>query len=114
MENADNYKVVCFGEVLWDILPSGSVPGGGDGVMMCYNGHEYLHNGYEADGVDTAGSGDAFPAGLISKLPDHASLSDAPEFASGPDAFIATQKGACPGYDVEKIQDKIKDRVLHS
>jgi len=23
-----NHKVVCFGEVLWDILPSGAVPGG--------------------------------------------------------------------------------------
>ncbi len=28
MENIDNHDVVCFGEVLWDILPSGAVPGG--------------------------------------------------------------------------------------
>lgn len=28
MENKVNNKVVCFGEVLWDILPSGAVPGG--------------------------------------------------------------------------------------
>lgn len=28
MEDAKNHKVVCFGEVLWDILPNSSVPGG--------------------------------------------------------------------------------------
>lgn len=28
MESKSIYPVVCFGEVLWDILPSGAVPGG--------------------------------------------------------------------------------------
>jgi fructokinase len=28
MENEKNKNVVCFGEVLWDILPAGAVPGG--------------------------------------------------------------------------------------
>lgn len=28
MQSGNNHKVVCFGEVLWDILPSGAVPGG--------------------------------------------------------------------------------------
>ncbi len=28
MENSNSSGVVCFGEVLWDILPSGPVPGG--------------------------------------------------------------------------------------
>jgi len=28
MENMDNHRVVCFGEVLWDVLPTGAVPGG--------------------------------------------------------------------------------------
>lgn len=28
MESSSQYQVVCFGEVLWDILPSGAVPGG--------------------------------------------------------------------------------------
>ena len=28
MEPSSQYPVVCFGEVLWDILPSGAVPGG--------------------------------------------------------------------------------------
>jgi fructokinase len=28
MDNINKHEVVCFGEVLWDILPSGAVPGG--------------------------------------------------------------------------------------
>src|SRR5882672_1601310 len=28
MDNTDKHKVVCFGEVLFDIFPSGAVPGG--------------------------------------------------------------------------------------
>ena len=28
MSNNNIHKVICFGEVLWDILPSGAVPGG--------------------------------------------------------------------------------------
>jgi len=28
MVKKDDYKVVCFGEILWDILPTGAVPGG--------------------------------------------------------------------------------------
>src|SRR5215210_5874429 len=28
MEPSSQHRVVCFGEVLWDILPSGALPGG--------------------------------------------------------------------------------------
>ena len=28
MENVSPYQAVCFGEILWDILPTGTVPGG--------------------------------------------------------------------------------------
>src|SRR5215218_10575653 len=28
MQSSSQYPVVCFGEVLWDILPSGPLPGG--------------------------------------------------------------------------------------
>lgn len=85
---------------------------GGDGAMMYYNNHEYLHKGYNVDVVDTVGSGDAFLAGLISKLLDKASPVDALEFASGLGAFIATQKGACPDYEVEKIYELLKAQVI--
>jgi fructokinase len=28
MESSTNYRVVCYGEVLWDVLPTGALPGG--------------------------------------------------------------------------------------
>ena len=39
MENPQNHKVVCFGEVLWDILPSGAVPGGAP-MNVAYHLHK--------------------------------------------------------------------------
>ena len=83
---------------------------GGDGAIMYYNGQEYLHNGYNVTVVDTVGSGDAFLAGLISKLLDNASPADALEFASALGAFIATQKGACPAYDITAIDDILREK----
>ncbi len=39
MESKINHKVVCFGEVLWDILPSGAVPGGAP-MNVAYHLHK--------------------------------------------------------------------------
>lgn len=39
MGNIQNHKVVCFGEVLWDILPSGAVPGGAP-MNVAYHLHK--------------------------------------------------------------------------
>jgi len=43
MENARDHKVVCFGEVLWDILPSGEVPGGAP-MNVAYHLHKQHKN----------------------------------------------------------------------
>jgi fructokinase len=37
--NTNSHKVVCFGEVLWDILPSGAVPGGAP-MNVAYHLHK--------------------------------------------------------------------------
>ena len=37
------HKVVCFGEVLWDILPGGAVPGGAP-MNVAYHLHKQLKN----------------------------------------------------------------------
>ncbi len=85
---------------------------GGDGAMMYYNGKEYLHKGYKVEVVDTVGSGDAFLAGLIAKVLDGATPMEALEFASGMGAFIATQKGACPEYNVNEIYNLLKTGIV--
>ena len=43
MENNNDHKVVCFGEVLWDILPTGSVPGGAP-MNVAYHLHKQQKN----------------------------------------------------------------------
>jgi fructokinase len=43
MENVKGHKVVCFGEVLWDILPSGAVPGGAP-MNVAYHLHKQQKN----------------------------------------------------------------------
>jgi fructokinase len=83
---------------------------GGNGSIMYYNGHEYTHDGYEIDVVDTVGSGDAFLAGLLSKFLEKAQPQDALEFASALGAFIATKTGACPTYAVAELAEFIDDR----
>ncbi|HSN59309.1 MAG TPA: carbohydrate kinase [Ferruginibacter sp.] len=76
---------------------------GGDGAMICMDGKMHRHNGYKVDVVDTVGSGDAFLAGLLSKLLEKATLEEALDFASRLGAFIATQRGACPAYETGAI-----------
>lgn len=43
MQKIQDHKVVCFGEVLWDILPSGAVPGGAP-MNVAYHLHKQNMN----------------------------------------------------------------------
>jgi fructokinase len=85
---------------------------GGEGAMLYYNGSRYLHKGYKVKVRDTVGSGDAFLAGLMAKLLDHASPVEALEFASGLGAFVATCTGPCPQYEVREIYHLLKAGVV--
>lgn len=78
---------------------------GGDGAKLYYNGNAYTQNGFKVTVADTVGSGDAFLAGLLAKLLDNASPADALEFASRMGAFVATQKGGCPSYDMKQVEN---------
>ena len=55
--------------------------------------------------ADTVGSGDAFLSGLLGKLLVKESPEEALEFAIRMGAFIATQKGACPDYNIENVRN---------
>jgi fructokinase len=80
---------------------------GGDGAILFLNGDVVKHTGFVVDVVDTVGSGDAFLAGLLSKLLDGANTEDALGYASSLGAFIATQRGACPEYNLEDVKNLI-------
>jgi fructokinase len=83
---------------------------GGDGAIFYYNGQGYVQKGFKVEVVDTVGSGDAFLAGLIAKLLENAPPVEALEFASSLGAFIATQTGACPDYNVSAINNLIRNK----
>lgn len=83
---------------------------GSDGAALYMSGNLYDHPGFSVEVKDTVGSGDAFLAGLLSKLMEHALPQDALEFANGLGAFVATKTGACPPYAIADVLDLIKEK----
>jgi fructokinase len=86
---------------------------GENGSLLLMNGEITRHSGFKVAVVDTVGSGDAFLAGLLSQLLDNADSETSLEFASGLGAFIATQTGACPEYEVEEVKELIQNNMVN-
>jgi fructokinase len=82
------------------------------GAILFIDGKIYSHPGFAVTVKDTVGSGDAFLAGLLSKLMDKELPQDALEFANGLGAFIATKTGACPQYNLAEVLEMIKEKQL--
>jgi fructokinase len=76
---------------------------GGDGAVVNDKGLVYRHPGFRVTVADTIGSGDSFLAGFLHQLLLGASTDKALEFASGIGAFMATQHGACPNYQLSQV-----------
>ena len=76
---------------------------GGDGALINHKGAIYRHAGFKVEVADTIGSGDAFLAGFLHQILNGATVENALTFASGTGAFIATQAGACPQYEISQI-----------
>jgi len=56
---------------------------------------------------DTCGSGDSFLAAFLAKKFDNASPETSMIYANGLGAFVASQEGACPAYDISKLESFI-------
>lgn len=80
---------------------------GGDGALINDKGVIHNHPGFKITVADTIGSGDSFLAGFLHQLLNGASVENALVFASGIGAFIATQSGACPQYEIAQITELI-------
>ncbi|HYO20780.1 MAG TPA: PfkB family carbohydrate kinase, partial [Flavisolibacter sp.] len=76
---------------------------GSEGALICQSGELFHHKGYKVTVADTVGSGDAFLAGYLYKTANGSEPADALAFANALGAFIATQAGACPEYDVTSV-----------
>lgn len=82
---------------------------GGGGAILFMDGNVSKHKGFKVDVMDTVGSGDAFLAGLFSKFIEQATNEEALAFASGLGAFIATQRGPCPDYELQDVYTLINN-----
>lgn len=80
---------------------------GGDGAVVLHNGNVIRHDGYRITVADTIGSGDAFLAGFLHQTLSGMGIADALNFASAVGAYVATQFGGCPTYNVAQIHDLI-------
>ena len=83
---------------------------GGEGAILFIDGNIFSHPGFSVNVKDTVGSGDAFLAGLLSKMMDNKPPGEALEFANGLGAFIATKTGACPQYNLEEVLEMIEQK----
>lgn len=80
---------------------------GADGAIVNEKGKLYRHPGFAVSVADTIGSGDSFLAGFLYQLLIGSTVRDALDFASGIGAFIATQSGACPDYEISQVTNLI-------
>ena len=76
---------------------------GADGALFKVGNTLYSHEGYQVIVADTVGSGDSFLAGVIFQLLDHIPHEHILDFANKLGAFITTQKGACPIYNLNEV-----------
>lgn len=81
---------------------------GGEGATY-FNGEKFFnHPGFKVKVADTVGSGDSFLAAFLSKYFNNAEPEECLEFACKMGAFVASQTGGCPKYEVENGEIKSK------
>jgi fructokinase len=84
---------------------------GSEGAILNLGSTFHDHSGYTVKVIDTVGSGDAFLAGIVSKLIDRAPPQEVLDFSSRLGAFVASHKGACPDYTLNILDRFILSRT---
>jgi len=115
--NDDELKIIAYWKkftgnekerILWLSeqykCPSICVTRGKNGAILYYQNHLYEHPGFSVKAVDTVGAGDSFLASLISGLIKNIAPEKALERACATGAFVATQTGAVPIYNLSDIE----------
>ena len=90
-------------------IPNIVVTKGENGSLFNCNGVVYSHPGYQVIVADTIGSGDSFLAALLAKLLADYTPGEALSFAGALGALIAGYNGACPDYNIDEINDLMKN-----
>jgi len=76
---------------------------GDSGAIALIEGVFYEHPGFKIDVLDTVGAGDAFLAAFIAGTLQAESPNAILQKACAVGAFVASHRGANPGYDLQKI-----------
>ncbi len=76
---------------------------GAEGALLKAGHTLYSHDGYQVAVADTVGSGDSFLAGILFQMIDKIPYEHILDFANKLGAFITTQKGACPEYQLNEV-----------
>jgi len=77
---------------------------GDKGATMYFEGQFYEHPGFKVHAVDTVGAGDAFLAGIVAAFLLKKDPNEAIALACATGAFVASQAGATPKYDMQVIE----------
>lgn len=77
---------------------------GANGCFLITPREEEFDPGYFVTPVDSSGAGDAFAAGLVVKILEHAPLAKVADFANCLGAFVSTKKGAVPAWSFVELE----------
>lgn len=76
---------------------------GDKGAILWHDDNFFEHPGFKVEVVDTVGAGDAFLATLVSGLLNNQSMDEIVAKACCVGAFVTSQRGATPEYNVGEI-----------
>ena len=83
--------------------PTVCVTRGSEGASLWHQGAHSHHPGHTVDVVDTVGAGDAFLSAFLSGLLDGRTGEALLNLANRLGAYVASQTGACPHYEVDTL-----------
>ncbi|HEY5507870.1 MAG TPA: PfkB family carbohydrate kinase, partial [Paludibacter sp.] len=80
---------------------------GGEGASYYTKSTAYSFPAFKVKVADTCGSGDSFLAAFLAKKFEGESAETCMIYATGLGAFVASHEGACPAYNIEKLESYI-------
>lgn len=105
--SGESFESLCIDVSNFYGIPHIILTMGGDGAMVHKDGLNYRHHGFKVKVKDTVGSGDSFLAAYIAHFLKGSSIEQCLEMACATGAFVASNEGAVPEYQLEDITQMI-------
>jgi fructokinase len=85
---------------------------GAEGASYYTKSEFYSFPAFNVKVADTCGSGDSFLAAFLAKKFEGESPETCMTYATGLGAFVASHEGACPAYDIAKLESNIFQKQI--